>query len=177
MTEGLFVAVGTMDRGFDELVEAADAAAGALRLSGFAQIGGSRAIPARLAWARWLDPEEFRCRIARARVVITHGGIGILGDAMRARRPILAVPRRGRPSRSFPAEDQLPVLRRIAAVYPIHVCEDPRALLPALRALLRGPAEVEYRLGSDVPRIVARFLARADQARGDEPVGSIPRKR
>lgn len=166
MNRDLFVAVGTIACGFDALIAAADEAAFALGLSGFAQIGGSRVIPKRLAWARWLAPDELRRRMAQARVVIAHGGIGILGEAMRARRPIIVVPRRGRPSRSFPGDDQRLVVHRIAAHFPIRVCEDLRAFTAVLGEVLRAGHEVDYPLGSDVPHIVAGFLARTLRAHG-----------
>lgn len=158
-TGELLVAVGTFLHGFDALVAAADAAAAALDLGGFAQIGGSRVLPRRLEWARFLPPEALRARIARARLVVCHGGVGILGDAMRARRPIVAVPRRGPTTSDHPAGDQLPLLRRLAERYPIGLCERAEELGAAIARALAGPAEIDYPLGSDVPEIVARFLA------------------
>lgn len=162
---GLLVAVGTFVHGFDALVAAADEAAAALGLDGFAQIGGSRLIPRHLAWARTLPAAELAARIAAARVVVCHGGVGLLGEAMRAGRPIVAVPRRGPTTRDHPAGDQLPFLRRLAERFPIRLCEDPRGLARFLDAALAGPASVDYPLGSDVPELIARFLA------GDTPTG------
>lgn len=160
-TGELLVAVGTFLHGFDALVAAADDAAAVLDLGGLAQIGGSRVLPRRLEWVRFLPPQELRVRIARARVVVCHGGVGILGDAMRARRPIVAVPRRGPTSFDHPAGDQLPLLRRLAERYPIGLCERPEELCTAIARALAGPGEIDYPLGSDVPEIVARFLAAA----------------
>lgn len=154
----LLVAVGTFVHGFDELVAAADSAAEALRIRGFAQIGGSRVLPRRLEWVRFLPPAEMRARIATALVVVCHGGVGILGDAMRAGRPIVAVPRRGPTSFDHPAGDQLPLLRRLAERYSIGVCERPEELRAAIEQALAGPTTVTYPLGSDVPDIVAGFL-------------------
>jgi UDP-N-acetylglucosamine transferase subunit ALG13 len=168
---GLLVAVGTFVNGFDELVEAADRAAAELGIGGFAQIGGSRVRPRHLDWARFLPPAELRARIARARVVVCHGGVGILGDAMRAGRPIVAMPRRGPTTFDNPSDDQLPFLRRLAERYPIGFCEGAEGLCAAIARALAGPTTVVYPLGSDVPEIVARFLA-ADQAREVAVVGA-----
>jgi len=103
----ILVAVGTSDNGFDELVEAADRAAAALGAPGLAQIGHGRFLPQALHWERFLPDSVFRRRLAEAHIVVCHGGMGILGEAMRARRPIVAMPRRGITSAANPTNDQL----------------------------------------------------------------------
>lgn len=170
---GLLVAVGTFLRGFDALVAAADEAAARLAIAGFAQIGGSRVVPRHLDWARTLPPAELRARIAGARVIVCHGGVGILGEAMRAGRPIVAVPRRGPTTADHPAGDQLGFLERLAGRFPIRLCRDPSGLAAELAAALAGPTRVAYPLGSDVPDLVARFLA-SDAARS-QPGRPSPR--
>jgi UDP-N-acetylglucosamine transferase subunit ALG13 len=164
----IFVAVGTFLNGFDELVAAADEAAAELSLRGFAQIGHSQAVPRHLEWERFLAPEALTARMAAARLVVCHGGMGVLGEAMRLNKPIIAVPRRGRPTRTSPAGDQTALVRRLAASLPIRVCERPDELVGMIGTMLdAGPERPRYPLGSDVPQLLARFLA------GD-PVQSLP---
>ncbi len=156
----ILVAVGTYIHGFDELVTAADIAAAQLDLDGFAQIGQSRIIPQRLAWERFLAPAAMAARIAAASLVICHGGIGLLGEAMRAAKPIIVMPRRGRPTADSPAGDQSAVVRRLAASHRITVCERGSDLAPLLKArVAAGLAPQSYDLSTDVPRLVATFLA------------------
>lgn len=156
----ILVSVGTFVRGFDALVEAADVAVRALDIEGFAQIGHSAVHPRHLAWARFLPEAELCRRLRRADVVVCHGGMGILGQAMRAGRPIVAVPRRGPTTARNPANDQSAFLDRLAQRYPIRVCRALSGLAGQLEELLEtGPAAVEYRLGSDVPRLIGAFLA------------------
>lgn len=155
----ILVAVGTFLLGFDALVQAADEAAAALAAPGFAQIGHSTVIPRHLAWERFLSPEALTRRMAEARVVVCHGGIGLLGEAMRAGKPILVLPRRGRPTRASPAGDQAELVRRLAERHPIRVCERPGDLAPMLAELWAGPPTRRYALGSDVPALIAGFLA------------------
>ena len=111
----ILVAVGTFIHGFDELVAAADAAAAAL---GVGRLRADRpfaaCMPRHLAWERFLPPERAGERIAQASLVICHGGIGLVGEAMRAGKPIIVVPRRGRPTRASPAGDQTALARRLA---------------------------------------------------------------
>jgi UDP:flavonoid glycosyltransferase YjiC (YdhE family) len=155
----LLVAVGTCRHGFDALVEAADEAARALDLTGFAQIGGSSTIPRHLAWARFLPLETLAEHIAAASLVVCHGGMGLLGEAMRAGKPILAVPRRGRPTRTSPTGDQTALVRRLAERHPIRVCERPEELERHLAAMLaEGLEPRRYALGSDVPALIRGFL-------------------
>ena len=157
----ILVAVGTYIHGFDELVAAADQAAARLDLTGLAQIGHSRRLPRHLRWERFLAPSVLAARMAAARIVICHGGIGLLGEAMRAGKPIIAMPRRGRPSRSSPAGDQSALLQRLAERHPIRICRHPDELTSILQAVARcGFVPQRYDLGSDIPEIVASFLDR-----------------
>ena len=138
----ILVAVGTYIHGFDELVAAADAAAAELGLAGFAQIGHSRVIPAHLAWERFLPPAVLAGRIAQARLVVCHGGIGLLGEAMRAGKPLIVMPRRGRPTRASPAGDQTALVRRLAERHPIAICDEPGQLKQLDPNEARGRAEL-----------------------------------
>jgi UDP:flavonoid glycosyltransferase YjiC (YdhE family) len=162
----ILVAVGTYIHGFDELVAAADAVAGELDLAGFAQIGHSRVIPRQLAWERFLTPAAMAARLAAASLVLCHGGIGLLGEAMRAGKPIIAMPRRGRATATHPAGDQAAVIRRLAERHGIGVCERPDELAGLVRdRMARGLGPQRYDLSSDVPELVASFLARTGASR------------
>lgn len=154
----ILVAVGTFVHGFDELVEAADRAVEVLGAIGFAQIGHGRYLPVAMRWARFLPAPTLRARLREASVVVCHGGIGLLGEAMRAGRPIVAVPRRGATTRAHPANDQTAFLRRLADRFPITVCEHPAELTSALcqRLALAPPS---YDVQSDIPDLVAGYLA------------------
>lgn len=157
----ILVAVGTYIHGFDELVATADVVARELDLPGFAQIGHSRVIPRWLAWERFLSPAAMAARLAAASLVLCHGGIGLLGEAMRASKPIITLPRRGRPTARQPAGDQVAVVRRLAERHAIGVCERPDELAGLVRErVARGLGPQRYDLASDVPELVAAFLAR-----------------
>lgn len=156
----VLVSVGTFVRGFDELVEAADAAAASLSLRGLAQIGHSSVVPRHLDSVRFLPEPTLRDLLRRAGVVVCHGGMGILGEAMRAGRPIVAVPRRGATTAGNPANDQSGFLERLAERYPIRVCREPGELERHLAEVLdEVPAAVDYGLGSNVPGTIRGFLA------------------
>lgn len=156
----ILVAVGTFIRGFDDLVAAADEAAESLNIPGFAQIGHSQLVPRWLDWARFLSPELLAARMAAARLVICHGGMGLLGEAMRAKKPIIAVPRRGPTTPRHPAGDQTAFLRRVAQQQPIRICERLDELPGMISAALSARSDtMSYDLGTDIPDLLARFLA------------------
>lgn len=174
----LLVLTGTAFWGFDALVAAADRAAGELGLRGLAQIAGGRYRPRHLRAVAFLAPEELRAQLARRPLVITHGGMGLLGDAMRAGCRIVAVPRRGRPSRRHPANDQWAFIQRLAQLQPIVACATPAELPQVLAGLLRDPGpEPAYRLESDVPAILRRFLATTAGQEGRAPISADGRER
>ena len=156
----ILVSVGTFVRGFDELVAAAAAAADSLSLRGLAQIGHSSVVPKHLDSVRFLPEPTLRDLLRRAGVVVCHGGMGILGEAMRAGRPIIAVPRRGATTAGNPANDQCGFLERLAERYPVRVCAEPEELERCLLEVLdEVPAAVDYGLRSNVPRLIRGFLA------------------
>ncbi len=154
----IVVAVGTFAHGFDELVEGADRAIATLGAVGFAQVGHGRYLPVAMSWARFLPAPAFLARLREASIVVCHGGIGIIGEAMRVGRPIVAVPRRGPTTRRHPANDQSAFLHRLADRLPITVCDDPADITIALRRRL-ALAPPRYELDSDIPDLVARYLA------------------
>lgn len=160
----IFVSVGTFIKGFDTLVDAADHACHRLGLAGFAQIGHSTVIPQHLEWQRFLAAEDMARFLEACDLVVCHGGMGVIGDAMRAGRPVLAVPRQGATSRDNPANDQRGFVDRMARHYGIGVCEDPRLLAPAIARMLAGPRRIDYPLGCDVPTILGDWLRRTARA-------------
>lgn len=167
----LFVAVGTCLGGFDELVEAADDAARHLALTGFAQIGHSRHVPRTLRWQRFLPAAEMQARIGEARVVLCHAGVGLLGEAMRAGRPIVAMARRHSAGLQGPGADQSAFLAHLARLQPLRVADDPEQLEQAVAELLAGPPRIDYRLDSDIPQLIADYL-RAGCCMGGRDEGS-----
>lgn len=155
------MAVGTSPGGFDALVEAADRAAVAHALTGFAQIGSGSYEPRALACARFLPADQWRALLRERPLVVCHAGMGVIGDAMRAGCRIVAVPRSRPTGRSHLSNDQRAFLDALCGRYPIFRCDHPDSLPSVLGQLLPladGP--VDYERDSDVPHIVAAFLAR-----------------
>jgi UDP-N-acetylglucosamine transferase subunit ALG13 len=59
-----------------------------------AQIGSGSYRPAKLDVIEYCSPDEFKDIMSRSRVIITHAGIGTIGQAIEFFRPVIVVPRR-----------------------------------------------------------------------------------
>lgn len=81
---------------FDRMVRAVDEWAGEHRREDvFAQIGPTDWQPDHVRWTRFLQPPEFAERIAEAKVIVAHAGMGSIITALTTGKPILVMPRRG----------------------------------------------------------------------------------
>lgn len=81
---------------FDRMVRAVDEWAGARgRSDVFAQIGETDYRPRHIQWTAFIEPDEFRRRVAEAHVLVAHAGMGSILTALEAGKPVLVMPRRG----------------------------------------------------------------------------------
>jgi UDP-N-acetylglucosamine transferase subunit ALG13 len=92
----IFVTVGAQ-MPFDRLVQtvdqwAADQPAGE---EVFAQINKTSYLPQHIKYELFIPPLEFRNRVAAARVIIAHAGMGSIITALEFGKPIIVMPRRG----------------------------------------------------------------------------------
>jgi UDP-N-acetylglucosamine transferase subunit ALG13 len=80
---------------FDRLVRAVDEWS-ALRkpTEVFAQIGKAKYVPQHMRFTNFVDPEEFKGLVQKARLVVAHAGIGSIISALEAGKPIVVMPRR-----------------------------------------------------------------------------------
>ena len=130
----IFVTVGT-ELPFDRLVQPIDEWAGKQKRSDiFAQIGPSGWKPKHIQWTNFLDAAECRRRIAEARVVIAHAGMGTILLARELGRPILVMPRRASLG-EHRTDHQLGTVRELAARGAIVPVKDESELLTMLGRL------------------------------------------
>lgn len=80
---------------FDRLVQLVDDTLPTLKLQTpmLAQIGRGRYKPKNLEYVDFLSKAEFDKTFSQATLVISHAGIGTIGNALRAQKPILVMPR------------------------------------------------------------------------------------
>lgn len=156
----IFVSVGTFIKGFDELVTAMDDACAQTGFETFAQIGNSSFIPRHMQYTRFLTADDMQMRLQQAQLVVCHGGLGIIGDAMRAQRPIIVVPRLTiSNSPATPSNNQLAITNRLHDLYGINICVDTKKLAEKIQSIIRGSEDIfTYKTHCNVPMIVADFL-------------------
>jgi len=90
----ILVITGTHDQDFSRLIKEADRLASKSREKFIMQTGHSETIPEHAEQFDFADIEKMRSLIAKARVVITHGGIGSITDSLSHGKPTVVVPRR-----------------------------------------------------------------------------------
>jgi exopolysaccharide biosynthesis glucuronosyltransferase PssE len=128
----IFVTVGTQ-LPFDRLVKAVDEWAGEIDAPAvFAQIGDSLYRPAHMEWAPFLPGVEFRRRIADARLVVSHAGMGNFLAAVEARKPLIVMPRRAALN-EHRNDHQLATAKWLRRHAGVTVVEDKAELAAALR--------------------------------------------
>lgn len=153
-------AVGTFVRGFDRLVREADAAAAALGVPGIAQIGHSAVTPRHLEFERFVGHAALQAWLRSSHVLICHGGMGLLGEGLRAGCHLIVVPRQGATTRGNPANDQAAFCERLAWRFEMAVCTKPGQVEDALDLALRRPRPAPLRSTSNAPALVRAFLSR-----------------
>jgi UDP-N-acetylglucosamine transferase subunit ALG13 len=89
----IFVSVGTAPNQFDRLLRCIDSYAADTGVETLAQIGNSVYIPKHCKWFRFASHREILAYVNQADIVVCHGGLAIISEALRAGKPLLVVPR------------------------------------------------------------------------------------
>ena len=89
----IYATVGTMYLDFPRLIHAMDAIARDTGERVVIQVGMGGTLPAHCEHFDFKPREEVQALQAEARVIVCHGGIGAVADALQAARPLLVVPR------------------------------------------------------------------------------------
>ncbi len=123
----IFLTIGTHEP-FDRLVRAVDewcAAAGTGALV-FGQIAGPHPggyQPRNFQWVARLDPQDYERRIAEARLIVSHAGMGSILTALHHAKPIVVMPRRGHLHETR-NDHQFTTVRMLRGRPGLHVADD-----------------------------------------------------
>ena len=167
MTISIFVTVGTSGH-FDRLIRALEGfALDNHQAVIFAQIGEDAYAPKHFDFSPLLTQKAFEDRIRKADLVICHGGFGVIGQIMKAQKPMIIIPRTEQDINPKRQNNQLSLAEEMARRHGILCCPDPEAITPILEGLLKTlPAKVSYGVeASDIPQIIAHFLKSRELAR------------
>ena len=152
----IYLTVGTFPAGFDRLVKAVDDLCFKYRVQCVAQISCGKYIPKHMSYNEFCSVEEQRKYIENSEFVITHGGIGAIGDIMRQGKPMIVFPR-------LPEEaghDQMPVSKRLSDTYGFSLCENINDLNDVFKEMLGSSNSfIDYPLGSNIPNLISDYLS------------------
>ncbi len=156
----IFVTVGTQ-LAFDRLIMGVDEWAGAAGgREVFAQIGPTRLRPRHIEYAQFVSPEECHERMAAAKAVVAHAGMGTILTALEMGKPLLVMPRRAALG-EHRNDHQLATAHRFAELGSIKVAFDGAELLLRLEELDRvvAPQPISHWAPDDFVFGLRAFIA------------------
>jgi len=168
----IFVTVGT-DVPFDRLVRVVDEWADRRERSDvFAQIGSTEWKPARLAYTRFLAPDEFMRRFAEARLVVAHAGMGTILSALRCEKPILVMPRHAALGETR-NDHQLATARHLSTLGRINVAMDDAELRSQLDRIdeLKAREPIGPYASPELIDTIRRFIVNGHAPASGHPLG------
>ena len=92
----IFLTVGTWRVGYDRLIKAIDELVknGLINEEVIAQIGYSSYEPEHMTVLKFCSPDEFTEMISKARIIISHAGMGTIIETAKQAKPVIVVPRK-----------------------------------------------------------------------------------
>ncbi|HYM39084.1 MAG TPA: glycosyltransferase [Thermoplasmata archaeon] len=157
----IIVLTGTSERGFNRLLRELDCLIEQDKLSPrvFAQIGDSTYRPRNYRSERYIPHDQLLQQIRNCDLVITHDGAGSIGDALRAGKPTIVVPRRSDIGELIYHSD-LELANHLASLGWIFVADNPADIPSAVdRAGLNRPSALNL-AGAEESQVIAEFLDR-----------------
>lgn len=159
----IFVTVGTNEARFDRLLEAVDGLGAGEEL--IVQHGPSAVRPAGATAVDFLPFDEMVETMRRARIVVTHAGVGsVMTSLLAGNRPIV-VPRLHRFGEAVD-DHQVPFGRRVAEAGLVVLCESPDGLAQVV-ASGSGQLDVELRPSRRLVGDLREYLSATIEPLGD----------
>lgn len=153
----IYVTVGKMPLSFDRLVRAADELAALSDEAFFIQRGSGRYRPSSAPYADFLEFAEAEDLLRRARLVVSHAGIGTIIGALRAGTPIVVMPRR-RMHREHFDDHQLEIAGALEGRPGVEVISEAGELKGAVERLAAAGRPPPSLAGRGLVEEIGRFL-------------------
>jgi UDP-N-acetylglucosamine transferase subunit ALG13 len=151
----IYLTVGTFPVGFDRLVMAVDQLCAQHNVDCIAQISDGQYTPSHMSFKQFFSAEEQQRNIENSQFVISHGGLGIIGDILRQGKPLLVFPRLPEEA----AHDQRPAVARLAEIHQFYCSNTEEELNQDFVTLLNQPEGViSYELDSNIPQLISQYL-------------------
>jgi len=132
----ILVIVGTTPKPFDRLIRAMDRIGEELNEQVEIQTGASNFKVKNAMTKDFYTIEELEAKIAQARIIVSHAGVGTIIDARRHRKPIVVLPRRKDLGEMWD-NHQLDTIRELRGVKGVFVAEDETRLRDRIMEAMR----------------------------------------
>jgi UDP-N-acetylglucosamine transferase subunit ALG13 len=152
----IFVTIGSMFP-FDRMIRAMDDwAAAAPGEEVLAQIGAGAFEPRHMTWVRRLERPDYAARIAGARIVVAHAGVGSIVSAGEQGKPIVVLPRRAALG-EHTSDHQVETVGWLRGKPGIHVAATEADLPACIAAAASAAASGERIAPTAAPDFIARI--------------------
>ncbi|MFQ6055838.1 MAG: PssE/Cps14G family polysaccharide biosynthesis glycosyltransferase [Methanosarcinales archaeon] len=132
----IFVTVG-QPRDFSRLVKKIDEIGGKIKEEIIIQRGETKYEPKNCKYFDFVSRDEFLKYVKKARIVITHAGVGTIITVLNCRKPIIVVPRRKKYN-EHRNDHQMDIARELKRSGNVVVCYDVNKLEGKIRKLRKG---------------------------------------
>jgi len=149
----IFVTVGTTHKPFNSLLKALDAFSETHRTDILAQIGYATYLPVHYRWFRFCSHEELEQYLQNAELVISHGGLAIIGECLRSGKSLIVVPRE--PHEAVNPQEEL--VSFLAQRGYLDYVASPEHLKPYLIGKKR-PKQRKFDFNTRIPELVAQYV-------------------
>lgn len=131
----IFVTVGTQDVPFDRLIRAVEKEIikGTIKEEVIVQCGCTKITSDKMKMVNLMDMEDFKKTIKKASVIITHGGVGTILDALKLNKTVIVCPRLAK-YKEHTNDHQLEIVKQFSDLGYIIPLKDPSKLSSALEA-------------------------------------------
>lgn len=116
---------------------------GVIQDSIFAQIGASTYEPKHFKFSHFMDPDEFKTKMAEADIVISHGASGSIMGALNAGKRVIAVSRLAKYGEHI-NDHQVSINETLAEEKLVLTVKDMRDLGDAISAIEAGTVELRH---------------------------------
>lgn len=154
----IFLTVGNWHKGYDRLVKAVDdlKKEGVIQDDIFGQIGTGIYKPDYFTYCKYCSFEQFSEYIERANVIISHAGMGTIGQAIKISKPVIVVPRRSELGEHFD-DHQFTTAEVLESEHKVLVARE-ISELPGMLQQIRSFKPASGESGLRIIRAVEEFL-------------------
>lgn len=151
----IFVTTGSSELGFDSLIKTCDEIAKNSPYDIFCQIGGGTYIPQSMEWTRYLAHSEMLATMAKAELVISHAGFGIISESLRARKRLIVIPREIESGNAFHGQSSIADYLQTEGFL---LCEKKLTNLTSTIEKALAHEFRPYELTSNIPDIILNYI-------------------